>query len=90
MRALLELCQLIGRQRGIELMHERRIGMATCAELNDPLPILLAIFLRPFLHVSMTEIGRGIAPVTTGTRDPPTKMNIFDNFLEVHVRRRGA
>src|SRR5450755_3417106 len=87
MRTLLELRQLIGRQRGVELVHERGIGMAARAELHDPLAILLAILLRPFFHVGMTEIGGGIAAVTTGTRDSATKMNIFDDFLEVHVRR---
>ena len=64
--------------------------MSARAELNDPLAILIAIFLRPFLHVVMTEIGGGIAAVTTGARDSATKMNIFDNFLKVHVRRRDA
>ena len=89
-RAVLELRQLIGRQRGIEVVHHRRIGMAARAKLNDPGAILLAIFLRPFLDEIVAEIGRRIAAVTTGTRDAATKMNILDDFLEVHVRRRLA
>jgi hypothetical protein len=90
MRAVLELRQLIGRQRGIELMHHGRIRMAARTELNDPRAILIAIFLRPFLHVIMTEIGGGIAAVTPGTRESAPKMNILDNFFQIHVRRRRA
>ena len=48
-------------------MHQRRIGMAARAELNDPGPIFLAIFLRPFLDEVVPDIGGGIATMTTGT-----------------------
>ena len=65
-RAVLELRQLIGRQRRIEVVHLRRIGMAARAKLNDPSAIFLAIFLRPFLDEIVAKIGRGIAAVTTG------------------------
>ena len=64
--------------------------MAAGAELNDPGAILLAILLRPFLDEVVSEIGGGIAAVTTGTGKSAPKMNIFDNFLQVHVRRRVA
>ena len=40
-RALLEFRELIGRQRRIELVHRRRIGMTTRAKLHDPCAILL-------------------------------------------------
>jgi hypothetical protein len=40
--------------------------MAARAKLNDPSPIFLAIFLRPFLDKIVAKIGRGIAAVTTG------------------------
>ncbi len=81
MRAVLELRQLIGGQRRIELMHEGWIGMAARAELNDPLAILLAILFRPFLDESVTEISGGIAAVATGTRESATEMNVLDNLL---------
>ena len=64
-RAVLKLCKLIGRQRGIEVMHHLGIGMATRAKLNDPGAVFLAIFLRPFLDKIVAEIGRGIAAMTT-------------------------
>jgi hypothetical protein len=41
--------------------------MAARTELNNPRAILIAIFLRPFLDMIMTEIGGGISTVTTGT-----------------------
>ena len=84
-RTVLEFRQLIGRQRGIELVHQGRIGMAARAELHNPGAILFAIFLRPFLDVIMAEIGGRIAAVTTGTGDAATKMNILDDLLQVHV-----
>ena len=89
-RAVLKLRQLIGRQRRIELVHLRRIGVAARAELNDPCPIFLAIFLRPFLDKIVAKIGRGITAVTTGAGDAAPKMNVLDDFLEMHVRRRLA
>ena len=61
--------------------------MAARAKLNDPRPILLTIFLRPFLHEIVTEIRGGIATVAAGTREAASKMNVLDNFLEVHMRR---
>ena len=90
MRAILELRQLIGRQRRIEVMHHFRIGMAARAKLNDPGPIFLAIFLRPFLDEIVAEIGGGIAAVAAGARDAAPKMNVLDDFLQIHVRRRLA
>ena len=88
MRAVFELRELIGRQRGIELVHDGRIGMAARAKLHDPGAILVATFLRPFLHEIVTEIGGRIAAVTTGTGETAPKMNILDEVLQVHVRRR--
>ena len=69
-------------------MHDSRIGMAARAKLNDPSPIFLAMLLRPFLHEIVTEISRGIAPVTTGTRYATPKMNVLNDFLQIHVRNR--
>ena len=86
MRALFEFRQLVGREGRVEFMHYRGIGMAARTKLNHPRAILIAIFLRPFLHVSVTKIGGGIAPVTTGARDASPKVNILDDFLQVHVR----
>ena len=80
-QAYLELRQLIGWQRWIELVHFGRIRMATRTELNDPRAIFLAIFLRPFLDMIMTKIGRRIAPMTAGARNTTSKMNVFDDFL---------
>ena len=71
-------------------MHHLGIGVATRAELNDPSTIFLAIFLRPFLDKTVAEIGRGIAAVTTSAGDAAAKMNVLDDFLEIHVRRRLA
>ena len=88
MRAVLELRQLIGRQRRIELVHEGRIGMAARAKLDDPGAILVAILLRPFLDELVTDIGGGIAAMATGTGESATKMNVLDNVLQIHVRRR--
>ena len=62
---VLELRQLIGGQRGTEVMHHLGIGVAARAKLNDPSAIFLAIFLRPFLDKIVAEIGRGIAAMTT-------------------------
>ena len=64
--------------------------MAARTELNDPGAILMPIFLRPFLHEIVAEVGGGIAAVTTGARDAAPKMNVLDDFLEIHVRRRLA
>ena len=69
-------------------MHDRWIGVTPRAELNDPCPIFLAIFLRPFLDKIVAKIGRGIAAVTTSARHTASKMNVFDDFFQVHVRRR--
>ena len=88
MRTVLEFRQLIGRQRRIEVVHLRWIGMAPRTEFENPRPIFLAIFLRPFLHEIVTEIGCGIAAMTTRARDPAAKMNVLDYFLQFHVRRR--
>jgi len=71
-------------------MHDRWIGMTPRAELDDPCPIFLAIFLRPFLDKIVAKIGRGIAAVTTGAGDTASEMNVLDDFLEIHVRRRLA
>ena len=65
-RAILELGQLIGWQRRVELVHNFRVGMAASAKLNNPSAIFLAIFLRPFLDKIVAKIGRGITAVTTG------------------------
>jgi hypothetical protein len=65
-RAVLKLCKLIGRQRGIEVVHHLGIGVAARAKLNDPGAIFLAIFLRPFLDKIVAKIRRGITAVTTG------------------------
>src|ERR1039457_6196074 len=78
--AVFELRQLIGRQRRIEIVHHGGIGMAARAELNDPGAIFLSIFLRPFFHMRVPQIGSRIATVTTGTRQAATKMNILNNF----------
>ena len=64
-RAVFKLCQLIGRQRRIEVVHHLGIGVAARAKLNDPGAIFLAIFLRPLLDEIVAKIGRGIAAVTT-------------------------
>src|SRR6266542_2716739 len=85
MGAVFELRQLIGRQRGIELMHHRRIGMATCAELNDPRSIFLAIFLWPFLDEIVPKISGGIATMTARARHSASKMNVLHHFLQIHV-----
>ena len=90
MRAFLELRQLISWQRRVELVHDLRIGMATRTKISDPCTIFLAIFLRPFLDEIVTEIGRGIAAVATGTGKAAPKMNVFDHFLQIHVCRRLA
>ena len=63
---VLELRQLIGGQRGIEVMHHLGIGVAARAKLNNPGAIFLPIFLRPFLDEIVAEISRGIAAMTTG------------------------
>src|SRR5262245_41671493 len=55
---VLKLRQLIGRQRRIELMHLRGVGMAPRAKLDDPRPIFLPIFLRPFLDEIVAKVGR--------------------------------
>jgi hypothetical protein len=68
-------------------MHFGGIRMAAGAKLNDPSSIFLAIFFWPFLNEIVTEIGSGIATVTAGTGEARTKMNVLDDFLEVHVRR---
>ncbi len=88
MRAVLELRQLIGRQRWIELVHFGRIGMAARAKLNDPRAILLSIFLGPFFHMIVTEISGGIASVTARARNATSKMDVLHDFLEIHVRSR--
>ena len=90
MRTILELRQLIGRQRRIELVHLCRIGMASRTEFDNPCPIFLAIFLRPFLDEIVAKIGRRIAAVTTGAREAAPKMDVLHDFLEIHVRDRLA
>ena len=87
MWTVLEFRQLIGGQRGIEVMHHLGIGVAARAKLDHPCAIFLAIFLRPFLDKIVAKIGRGIAAVTTGAREAPPKMNVVDDFLDVHVHR---
>jgi hypothetical protein len=86
MRTLLEFRQLISGQRRIELMHHGRVGMAARAEFNDPCPVLLSIFLWPFLDESMSHLGSGIAAMTTGARNAAPKMNVLDDLFQVHVR----
>ena len=89
MRTVLELRQLVGGQRGIELVHESRVGMATGAELNDPFALGLAIAFRPFFDHSMPEISGRIAAVASGTGESATEMNVLHNFFQVHVSRWG-
>ena len=71
-------------------MHHLGIRMAARAKLNDPGTIFLAIFLRPFLDKIVAKISRGITAVTTGAGDAAPEMNVLDDFLEMHVRRRLA
>ena len=87
-RTFFEFRELIRRQRRIELVHFGGIGMAARTEENDPRAIFLPIFLGPFFHMIMPEISRGIAAMTTGTRNAAPKMNVLHHFLEIHVRSR--
>ena len=87
-RAVFEFRELIGGQRGIEFVHDGRIGMAARAKLHDPGAILIAALFRPFLHEIVTKISGRIAAVTTGAGKAAPKMNIFDEILQVHMRRR--
>src|SRR4029077_21165581 len=87
MRAMLELRQLIGRQRRIEVMHDFRVGMAARTKLHNPGSIFLPIFLWPLLDEIVAKIRGGIATVAASTREAASKMNVLDNFLQIHMRR---
>jgi hypothetical protein len=65
-RTILELGQLIGRQRRVEVMHPRGIRVTSRAELNHPGAVLLPIFLRPLLDEIVPKIRARIAPMTAG------------------------
>ena len=67
MRAILELRQLIGRQRRIEVMHDFRVGMAARTKLHNPGSIFLPVFLWPLLDEIVAKIRGGIATVAAGT-----------------------
>jgi hypothetical protein len=84
-RAGLEFRELVCWQRRIKVVHFRRIGVAARAELDDPRPILVPIFLGPLFDLVVTQIGGGIAAVASGAGKALTKMNIFHQFLQIHV-----
>src|SRR6478672_4092725 len=86
---LLEFRELVRRQRRVEVVHVSRIGMATRAEGHDPFTVLGAIFLRPFLDMGVSELGRRIAAVATGAGNSASEMHVFDDLLQVHVRLRA-
>jgi hypothetical protein len=87
-RAILELGELIGRQGGVELMHESRIGMTAGAKPDNPGTISPSLFLRPFLDEVMAQGSGRISAVTACAGKAAPKVNVFHHILQVHVRRR--
>src|SRR5262245_23643511 len=67
MRTVFELRQLIGGQRGIEILHEAGVRMAARAERRDPIAIFVPASAGPFLNEGMLELRiGGVAPMATG------------------------
>ena len=63
-----EFRELIRRQRGIEAIHQRWIGMAACAERQNPGAIFVAGSPRPLLDVGVLKlVTGGITTMTPGT-----------------------
>ena len=63
-----EFRELIRRQRGIEAIHQRWVGMAARAERHDPRAIFVAGSSRPLLDVGMLKfVTGGITAMTPGT-----------------------